>query len=175
MTTSPSPLAISATPGCPIACDMTDATDTPDERIAEHARLFAHALVARERIENGVVLTFAAKPGAWEWIADLVRREAACCPFFSYEVELRDDEIVWTTSSESSPAVDAYFDELYAGPERLVGDGFDGLLADSPREAFTWSRRARPGTSSPNHPASSPFESPYEQTVPGAGGVRFTR
>jgi len=108
---------------------MTDASDTPDERIAEYARLFAHALVARERTDDGVMLTFAAKPGVWEWIADLVQREAACCPFFSYEIEARGRQIAWKTSSESGPATDAFFDEFYAGPERLVGDGFDGLLA----------------------------------------------
>jgi hypothetical protein len=119
---------IHATPDAAIACDMTDAPDTPDDRIAEYGRLFAHALVRRERTEAGVVFTFAAKPGIRDWIADLVRREATCCPFLSYEVDIRGDHVVWTTSSEAGPDPQAMLDAFYAGPEQF-GDGFDGLLA----------------------------------------------
>lgn len=122
------PIIIHATPNAPVACDMTTAPDTPDERLAEYGRLFAHALVARDRTDDALEYTFAAKPGVWEWIADLVAREAACCPFFSYEVEHRDDQIVWTTRSHAGPAaldaVHAMLDEFYAGPDRFN----DGLV-----------------------------------------------
>ena len=131
-------IIIHATPDAPIACDMTAAPDTLEERLAEYGRLFAHALVARDRTDDALEFTFAAKPGVWEWIADLVAREAACCPFLSFEVERRDDRIVWRTHTDASPAtLDAVqamldeLDELYAGPDRF--DGFDGLrtrLAD---------------------------------------------
>jgi hypothetical protein len=125
-------IVIHATPGATIACDMTTAADSPEERLAEYGHLYAHALVARDRTDDALVLTFAAKPGVWEWIADLVRREAVCCPFFSYQVERRENEIVWTTRAGASPAaldaVEAMLDEFYAEPDRF-DDGFDGLLA----------------------------------------------
>ena len=113
-------IVIPATPGAPVACDMTTAPDTPEERVAEYGRLFAHALVARERTDRGVVLTFAAKPGVQEWIVDLVAREAACCPFFSYGIEHRDGQIVWSMSTDAGPAAQAMLDELYAGPESFT-------------------------------------------------------
>jgi hypothetical protein len=119
---------IDATPDAPIACDMTTAPDTPEERLAEYGHLFARALVARERSDNAVVFTFAAKPGVWEWIADLVTREAACCPFFSYEVEHRDGNIVWSTRTDAGPATQAMLDEYYAAPDH-INDGLNGLVA----------------------------------------------
>jgi hypothetical protein len=128
-------IIIHATPDAPIVCDMTTAADSPEERFAEYGRLYAHALIARDRTDDAFQFTFAAKPGVWEWIADLVRREAACCPFFSYEVERRDDQIVWTTRADTSPAaldaVRAMLDEVYAAPDRFSDvDGLLGRLAD---------------------------------------------
>lgn len=120
MNSPESSFLIRATPDAPIACDMTAAPDTPEERVAEYGRLFAHALLARDRTDDAVVFTFAAKPGVREWIADLVAREAACCPFFSFAIEHRDDQIVWRTGSDSGPAAQAFLDELYAGPNRAV-------------------------------------------------------
>ena len=96
--------------------------------VCEYGRLFAHALVARERVGTAVVFTFVVKPGVGDWIVDLVRREAACCPFLSYEVDDRDGRIVWTTSTDVGPAGEAILDELFAGPDRF-DDGFGGLLA----------------------------------------------
>jgi hypothetical protein len=95
---------------------MTTAPDSPEERLAEYARMFAHALIARGRTEGAVAFTFAARPGVREWIADLVHREAACCPFFSYEVDFRADQIVWRMSTDAGPAAQAILDEFYALP-----------------------------------------------------------
>src|SRR4051812_39649686 len=108
------PMIIRATPDAPVACDMSAAPDTPDERLAEYRRLFAHALVGRRRRPDAVVLTLAAKPGVHEWLTDLVHREAACCPFLSYEVERRDDSIVWTTRAAADASAQRILDELYA-------------------------------------------------------------
>ena len=44
----------------PIVCDMTDASDTAEERMAEYGRLFAQALTGRERTDQGVRLRFRA-------------------------------------------------------------------------------------------------------------------
>jgi hypothetical protein len=121
------PLVIRETPGAPIACDMTSAPDTPEERIAEYGRLFAHALVGRERTAEAVEFTFAAKPGVAEWVADLAKREAACCPFFTYNVTFTAERVVWRTSSQAGPAAQVTLDEFHTLPERF-GDGLDGFL-----------------------------------------------
>ncbi len=119
-------LKITETPG-PIACNMTSASDTPRERFAEYGRIFAHALVARARTPEGVELGFAAKPGVPEWVLDLARREAACCSFCSYDVQLEGDRIVWRTSSQAGPDVQALLDSFYALTEQL-GEGLDGYF-----------------------------------------------
>lgn len=89
-------LTIEALPGAPIACDMTAADDTPEERLAEYGRVFAHALIGRDRTTDSTAFRFAAKPGVREWIIDLATREAACCRFLTYR-------ITGTTSSSNGP------------------------------------------------------------------------
>jgi hypothetical protein len=121
-------LVIRAAEGVPIACDMNGAPDTPDERLAEYGRLFAHALIDRQRSADAVEFTFTAKPGVAEWIFDLARRESACCPFFSYNVAVTQDRIVWRTSSQAGPEVQAFLDEFHALPEHLK-DGLEGLFS----------------------------------------------
>lgn len=91
-------LSITAPPNAPIACDMTSAQDTLAARLAEYRRLFEHALVTRESTDTETTLHLADRPGVREWVLDLVQREAACCPFLSYEIDHTDDEIVWTTT-----------------------------------------------------------------------------
>jgi hypothetical protein len=112
----------------PIACDMTTATDSLEERMAEYGRLFAHALIDRRRDGDAVVFTFAAKLGVAAWAADLARREAACCPFFSYDVAVDGDRVVWRTSSGAGPVAQEFLDEFHGLPDRM-SDGLDGMLA----------------------------------------------
>jgi hypothetical protein len=107
-------LSITADPDAPIACDLTDAEDTLAERLAEYRRLFDHALVGRTSTETTATFRFAMRPGVREWLLDLVRREAACCPFLSYEVDVEDDEIVWAISGNHSPSELAILDDLLA-------------------------------------------------------------
>ena len=90
-------LSITAPTDAPIACDMTGAQDSLVQRLAEYRRLFAHALLSRQPTDGETTFRFAAHPGVSEWVLDLVRREAACCPFLSYEVDSTDDQIVWIT------------------------------------------------------------------------------
>lgn len=89
-------LSIPARPDTPIACDLTEAEDTLADRLAEYRRLFEHALLERESTATTTTFRFAARPGVTEWVLDLVRREAACCPFLSYDVVQNGDGIVWT-------------------------------------------------------------------------------
>lgn len=91
-------LTIDARRGAPVACDMTTAEDTVSERLAEYRRLFDQALLGRETTGNTTTFRLAARPGVRDWLLDLVRREAACCPFLSYEVGTDGNELVWTLS-----------------------------------------------------------------------------
>jgi hypothetical protein len=91
-------ISIAARPDAPIACDMTGAEDTPADRLVEYRRLFEHALLDRESTGTSITFRFAARPGVREWVLDLVRREAACCPFLSFDVSADGEQIVWTSN-----------------------------------------------------------------------------
>jgi hypothetical protein len=118
----PDMLHIPARLDAPIACDMSTAEDTADERLADYHRQFERALLRRERREDGVVFTFRAGGGTRDALRDLARREAACCPFLDYRVEAVGDEVIWTTSNSRTggerAAIDAFLDSLYALPEQ---------------------------------------------------------
>lgn len=109
-------LSITAHPDAAVACDMTSVEDTLAARVAEYRRLFEHALLGRESTDTSTTFQFAARPGVREWLLDLVRREAACCPFLSYEVELDGEQIVWTTSGGVGASEMAVLDEFLSGP-----------------------------------------------------------
>ena len=110
-------LSITARPGASIACDMTAAEDTLVGRLAEYRRLFDHALVARDSTATTTTFRLAARPGVRDWALDLARREAACCPFLSYQVEEVGDEIVWTTSGGLGASQMSLLDEYLATPD----------------------------------------------------------
>lgn len=104
-------------PDSPIACDMSTAADTPDERLAEYRRLFETVLVRRERPEHAVVFVFRATPGTREQVEDLARREALCCPFLDYRVETTGDEVSFTFIDPlDEPDVDTLLDAVHALP-----------------------------------------------------------
>jgi hypothetical protein len=113
-------LHIPARAGAPIACDMSTAEDTPAERLSAYRRLFDRALARRERRTGAVVLAFRAEPGVHEAVADLARREGACCPFLDYRVEAAGDEVVWTIADPGHGA-DAILDEFHALPGHVGG------------------------------------------------------
>ena len=113
----------------PIACDMSTAPDTPEERLAEYGELFARALLGRERREDAVVLSFGAD--ARDQVEDLARREHACCPFVDHRVEIAGEMVLWTvtnTVEDHRPAVDVMLDDLHDLPEHAGAD-IDGYLA----------------------------------------------
>ncbi len=123
-------LSITAQPGAPVACDMTAAEDTLAERMAEYRRLFDHALVGRDATDSSTTFRLAGRPGIRDWVLDLVRREAACCPFLSYEVHSEGDEIVWTTGGLGASDM-AVLDEF------LVGAGEPGETSGSLAEQLS--------------------------------------
>ena len=124
MTTS---LHLPALPGAPVACDMSTAEDTPDERVREYARLFERTLLCHERRTDSVVLTFRAGAGTREAIEDLARREAACCPFLDYRIETVGNEVVWTITGDGRADANLTLDAFYAVPDH-PGVDFAGLL-----------------------------------------------
>jgi len=129
-------LNIPEKPHAEIACNFTDAPDTPEERLAEYGRLFQHALAGRQRTADAVEFKFAAKAGVAEWVADLARREAACCPFMAYHVSSDGTHVTWRTSSQAGPAAQAILDEFYDLPERF-GDGVKVLVERLAVRGFT--------------------------------------
>lgn len=98
----------------PVACDMSNARDTPEERLAEYRRLFATALTARERTGLGIRFRFRADPGVEEWVRDLAAREKACCPFFGFAVTVEGGEVRWDAAVPDTDAAKAVLEDFYA-------------------------------------------------------------
>jgi len=113
-------LSIAPRPDAPVACDMSSAPDSLAQRLAEYRRLFQHALVGRESTATATTFRFAARPGLRDWVCDLAKREAACCPFLSHEIVEEDDEIVWTTAGGVGASEMAILDEFLNDPESVV-------------------------------------------------------
>ena len=106
----------------PIACDMSGAPDTGPERLAEYQRLFATALVGRERTAGGIRFRLRADDGVEAWVRDLAAREKACCPFFDFDVTTADGEVRWDARVVDDDVAREILDEFYRLPE-TAGDG----------------------------------------------------
>ena len=122
----------------PIVCDMTEAPDTADERMAEYGRLFAQSLTGREQTSDGVRLRFRADEGVEAWVRDLAAREKVCCQFYDFKVSVTGGEVCWDIGLVDGVADDdrdmAYtlLNEFYDAPDN-VGVGVAGMkerLAD---------------------------------------------
>jgi hypothetical protein len=100
----------------PIACDMSTAEDTPEERRLAYDRLFARALLGRERRADAVVFRLRSDQPTRDAVEDLVRREAACCPFLDSRVETDGDELIWTITGDARAGVQATLDAFHALP-----------------------------------------------------------
>jgi hypothetical protein len=124
MTSEPTPART------PIACDMTGAPDTVEERMAEYGRLFAQAFTGRERTDAGVRLRFRAEDGVEAWVRDLAAREKACCLFYDFAVSTTGGEVRWDAGLVEAVADDdiarAVLDEFYNLPD-TVADGVAGV------------------------------------------------
>ncbi|GAA0927562.1 hypothetical protein [Virgisporangium aurantiacum] len=115
-----------------IACDMTDAPDTAEERMAEYDRLFTQALAGRDRTGDTVRLRFRADEGVEAWVRDLAAREKACCPFYDFAVSATaDGEVWWDVSLVDGVAADeatarTLLDTYYHAPD-YAADGVAGM------------------------------------------------
>jgi hypothetical protein len=103
-------------PTPPIVCDMTGAPDTPAERVAEYGRLFAAALIGRERTAAGVGFRFRADPGVEGWVRDLAAREQACCAFFTFTISRDGHEVRWDASVPDDETARGVLEEMLALP-----------------------------------------------------------
>jgi hypothetical protein len=111
----------------PVVCDLSTATDTPEQRLDEYHRLFTAALVSRERTDRDRVrFRLRAKEGVESWVRDLAAREKACCAFFAFEITTTGDEVIWDAAVIDDDTARAVLDEFYALTE-TASDGLDNL------------------------------------------------
>jgi hypothetical protein len=110
----------------PLVCDMTAAPDTGPERMAEYRRLFAQALIGRERTAVGIRFRLRADDGVEAWVRDLAAREKACCPFFDSDIATDGDEVRWDARVIDDDVARSILDEFYDLPDTVDG-GVEGL------------------------------------------------
>jgi hypothetical protein len=123
----------------PVMCDMTDAPDTEEERIAEYHRLFVQALIGKDRTTEGIRFRFRAEPGIESWVRDLAARDKACCAFLAYEITADDDEVRLDWAVPDNDAAQAALEEIYAFPDTDVTsmDGFRQRFANQGMDLST--------------------------------------
>ncbi len=100
-----------------VVCDMTGAPDTGEERVAEYARLFETAFVARERTSARVTWRLRADDGIEAWARDLAARENACCAFMTHTITVVGTHVVWEATTIDDPSARAVLDLYYDLPE----------------------------------------------------------
>jgi hypothetical protein len=118
----------------PIVCDMTTASDTEEQRLAEYRRLFAQALAGKERTAAGIRFRFHAAAGVEAWVRDLAAREKACCAFYEYTVTVAGQEVRWDCAVPDDDIARAILDEFHALPDVLAEHSDAGM--DALRERF---------------------------------------
>jgi hypothetical protein len=112
----------------PIVCDMADAPDTTEERLAAYAQLFTDALVGRERTPGGANrFRFRATPGIEDRVRALAAKEKACCAFFDFTITPHGDEVWWDATTVDDPIALQILDELYRLPD-TIGHGVAALF-----------------------------------------------
>ena len=103
----------------PIVCDMTDAPDTPQQRLEAYARLFALGLEHTERTETGMRWRFRYSPEAAGLAHELAALENACCGFMTTTVTVMEDELWWDATTIDDPMAQAVLDLMRELPERV--------------------------------------------------------
>ena len=107
-------------PRPPVACDMSNAQDSPEERREEYRRLFSGFLTGRERSRGRLTFRFLAAPGVREWLTDLAAREEACCAFLTIAVTATlEHEVRWDITVFDDELARRALDDFGTLPERL--------------------------------------------------------
>jgi hypothetical protein len=91
-----------------IACSLSPG-ERSDRRL-EFAAV-AERIVGREPTERGVRVRFRDVPGFQEELADLIRREKECCPFYDFRISAVDGEVLLEVDAppEAQPIIDQLF------------------------------------------------------------------
>jgi hypothetical protein len=110
----------------PIVCDMSDAPDTPEARTAAYRQLYADALVARERTEDGIRFRFRNDDGIERRVRELAALERACCAFISHAIAVHGAELWWEATTVDDPITQKILDEMYRLPD-TIGEGTAAL------------------------------------------------
>jgi hypothetical protein len=97
---------------------MTDAPDTPEERLAEYQHVFT-ALIGRERTDGGLCFRFRADPAIVARVRRLAALEKACCAFIDHAIAVHEDELWWETRVVDDPIAKQILDELYRLPDTI--------------------------------------------------------
>jgi hypothetical protein len=140
-----------------IACDMTNAPDTPAERIAEYRRLFGQHLAGRNRSSAGRIrFRLRAEEGVEAWVRDLAAREKACCPFFEFSVSTVDGVVQWDVAVPDDEMAHAVLDEFDRATS-LEDEDWDGVrdrLSDLGFPVTTRDAGAKAAKPAPSRPPS---------------------
>ncbi len=102
-----------AHPVPPVACSLASQPELLADRIDEFRRLFAEALISRERTADGIRFRLRSEPAIETWVRDLAQREHACCPFFQFDIAVGDAEIYWYATVIDDDSARQVLDELY--------------------------------------------------------------
>jgi len=81
------------------------------ERGRELQELAHGALLARDRAERAVVVTYRAAPTVEAALRDLIRREAGCCPFLAFELDRDEQQLSLHVSAP--PGAEGMLDLIY--------------------------------------------------------------
>ena len=103
----------------PVACDMTNAIDSPTERLAAYDRLLSAALIGRDRSALGMRWTLRSGAGVEDQARDLAARENECCAFMTNTISTGDGVVYWDAVTRDDPAAQAVIDLFYDLPTRL--------------------------------------------------------
>lgn len=129
------------------SCTLDD--QAAAQRNAELADVIERGLRHRGRTPEGVVrLVFINKEGMEADIRALAGRESECCGFFSFDVDVRDDDIVLQVAAPDDKS--NYLDELYRAtdPQRATSNQL-GLRMGTERRGKPETRRGGPELAGP--------------------------
>jgi hypothetical protein len=95
--------------GEPPACSLDG--DSQAERAHEFQAVFAW-LRAADRDGASLRWVFQNGPGVERKVRQLARKEHACCPFLSFAISTRGDEVVWQARAleGAEPLLDAFYE-----------------------------------------------------------------
>lgn len=111
----------------PIVCDPRGASDTAEERVDTYRRLFADALIGRDRTETGVRLRFRADPGIEDRVRNLAALDKQCCDFFTFAITATDDEVAWDAEVVDNDIARSLLEEWFRLPD-VVNETVPELL-----------------------------------------------